>query len=653
MPRLLLGAGLAFWGWRSGHYAAAALLAVLAEAPAAMRLRFELHQPEFMRIADLCAVLFVAVLVGLFATVEPPRTARAVLTTLLWLPAVLMPILLAQQLSSAGRVPLSALFRYVRKRRERDPSLPDPALNLTPIYFAVCLVAASIPNQRDALFYGGFVTLVAWALAAIRPRHASLGGWTIALLGAVGIGYGAYQGLGGLQASLEDWVSEWYLRGMAADPYRSTTDLGSVGRLKMIDTIVLRVYATEADALRFRLLHRASFTTLSGTTWIARNAPLSPLEPQPDGTTWRISMGDAQSSVHIVTRLERGKALLALPAGTVLVSGLTAAAVRHNALGATEADLGGDWAPYVAEVAGAGGDYAPPRREDLQVPESERAEIERLVAELGLKQLPGAEVLRRVQAHFAGFAYATYRDAPVPVGSTALGDFLRLSRSGHCEYFAAATTLALRAAGIPARYATGFAVYEYSALENAYLVRARHAHAWARAHVDGGWVDLDTTPPSWMEAEERRAPFWERLGDLVRWAGFRWSQRGALELGPAAYAVLALLIGLFGWRLARVKRAAARAAARSAAARRAYSGEDSEFYVVEKAFAPRYGARAAGESLAAWATRIAHSLDANRQAALHHAFSLHNRYRFDPAGLDAPERSALRARCLALAKALD
>jgi transglutaminase-like putative cysteine protease len=649
MPRLLLGAALAFWGWRSGNYAAAAALALLAEAPRVMRLRFELRQPEFARIADLCTVLFIAVVAGLFATVEPPRIARAVLTTLLWLPAVLMPILLAQQLSSAGRVPLSALFRYVRKRRERDPSLPDPPLDLRPIYFAVCLVAAGIPNQRDALFYVAVVVLVGWALASVRPRHASLGAWAIALLAAAGIGYGAYQGLGALQASLEDWVSEWYLRGMAGNPYRSTTDLGSVGRLKMIDSIVLRVYATGADALRFRLLHRASFTTLSGTTWLARNAPLSPLEPQPDGTTWRIAAGDAQRSVRIVTRLERGKALLALPAGTVLVSDLAAAAVRRNALGATEADLGGDWAPYVAEVAAAGDDYAPPRLEDLQLPQAERAEIEHLVAELGLKQLSGAQALQRVRAHFAGFAYAYYRDAPVPAGSTALGDFLRRSRSGHCEYFAAATTLVLRAAGIPARYATGFAVYEYSTLENAYLVRARHAHAWTRAHVDGRWVDVDTTPPSWIEAEERRAPFWEGLADLARWAGFRWSQRGALELGPAAYAALALLIGVFGWRLTRVKRAAAR----SAAARRAHGGEDSEFYAVEKAFAARYGARAAGESLAAWATRIARSLDANRQGALHHALSLHNRYRFDPAGLDAPERSALRARCLALAKALD
>ena len=126
-----------------------------------------------------------------------------------------------------------------------------------------------------------------------------------------------------------------------------------------------------------------------------------------------------------------------------------------------------------------------------------------------------------MREHFATFSYATYREAPVPAGSTALGDFLQRSKSGHCEYFAAATTLLLRSAGIPARYATGYAVLEHSALEKAYLVRARHAHAWSRAWIDGRWIDVDTTPPSWFDEEARDAAFWQGALDLLRWAGFR------------------------------------------------------------------------------------------------------------------------------------
>ena len=54
-----------------------------------MALRFELNHTDFSRVADLCTVIFVALLGWLFLSVEGPRTARAVLTGMLWLPAVL------------------------------------------------------------------------------------------------------------------------------------------------------------------------------------------------------------------------------------------------------------------------------------------------------------------------------------------------------------------------------------------------------------------------------------------------------------------------------------------------------------------------------------------------------------------------------------
>ena len=77
---------------------------------------------------------------------------------------------------------------------------------------------------------------------------------------------------------------------------------------------------------------------------------------------------------------------------------------------------------------------------------------------------------------------------------SALSHFLLQSRAGHCEYFATATVLLLRAAGIPARYCRGYAVQEFSKLENRFIVRDRHAHAWTLAYVDGIWTNFDTTP---------------------------------------------------------------------------------------------------------------------------------------------------------------
>jgi protein-glutamine gamma-glutamyltransferase len=638
LPPFALAAALAFWGWRSGHYVPAALLGLLIEGPRFVGLRFELRHADYARIADACTLLFIGMLAWLFIGTEPPRTARAVLTSMLWLPALLSPLMIAQRLSAPARVPLSALFRYLRKMRARDPDYRETEVDLAPLYFAVCIVAAGIPNQRDDWFYPVLALLAAWPLLVARPAHARLAASLAAFAAAAILGYGAHAGLGGAQAALEEWVSERYLRGMAGDAYRATTDLGAVGRLKMIDSIVLRVYP-QAGRDTPRLLHRASFTTLEGTTWVARQAPMAAVLPQADGTSWHLSKGSASVQARMFIRLEGGKAMLALPGGTVRVTDMAAASVKRNALGAMLADFGGDWAPYTAETSDATDDYAEPRSDDLQLPRRERDAIEALALDLGLKALAPADAVKRVREHLGAFRYSTYRDEAVK--GTPIADFLFRSKRGHCEYFAAATTLLLRAGGIPARYATGFAVYEFSPLEKAYVVRARHAHAWSRAFVDGRWIEVDTTPPSWIGEEERLAPAWQRLADLWRWAEFRWGQRGAIELGAAWGAALALVLAFLAWRFLRGKRAAARA--EPPKVHRVVAGTDSEFYAIESRLAATAGSRAPHETLGAWLARVAPG-----EPNLHHALLLHYRYRFDPQGLDVAERRALSEQCRAL-----
>jgi len=637
LPRGLLAAGVLFWGWQTGNLAVGAALAVLVEAPRWTARRFELDHRDLARIADLCTAVFV----GLTALLAATRgVSTAVLVAIEWLPAVLAPVLLSQCLSSAGRIPLSALFRYVRKRKQRDPATDDPPVDVSGVYLVLCAVAAGIGNARSPGYYAGVVALAAWVLYTVRPRHASLAAWGAALAIAGSAGYAGQAGLAQLQSFLEEWAVDLQLRGMDADPYRSTTEIGSIGRLKQYDAIVLRVYADpRAGAQR---LHRASFTTYAGTTWHARSVRMAPLEAEAEGATWTLAPGAAAARTLMVTRLEQGKALLALPAGAVRISSMPAAGVKRNALGAVQADIGGDWARYVAESAAGIAAYAPPDEEDLEVPAIERGEFQRLAAELGLNGAAAAEAVARVERHFATYSYSTFRESAPPAGTTVLADFLRTTQRGHCEYFAAATTLALRAAGIPARYATGFSMVEYSDLERAYVVRARHAHAWTRAWVDGRWVDVDTTPPTWFAEEASLAPAWQGLSDLLRWALFRWSQREAFGMGTAGYAVLALLIAVLAWRIVRRARAASAGEGAAGQAVRSWPGEDSEFYAVERALAESGAPRAPGEALTVWASGVAARLDEAARARFERALALHLRYRFDPAGIDAREREVLR-----------
>lgn len=651
LPPLLLGAALAFWGLEVGQLALGIALGVALEAAARSPWRIDLQPASYERLSDLCTVFFVGFIVVSAASADSPGVSRSILAGLKYLPAFVAPIAMAQLVSGSGRLRLSALLRAMRQRKRRNPEARDPLIDFTGPYLALVLLSTGLANDRGPLYYAGIVLFAAWALFALRPRHAPLALWAALFVAGAGAGYAGHVGLTQLQAQVEDWISEWYLSGMDADPYRSRTDIGTIGRLKLEDAIVLRVYAKHADAARFKLLHRASFNDYERTSWIARDAPLAPLAPGAGGASWRLAPGRPSASARIAIRLEAGKAVLALPAGVLEVLQLPAEVLETNALGTVRASIGGEWAHYVAEAGNAIGDTAAPTRDDLTIPQAERATLERLAAELDLAGAAPVEAVRRVREHFATYRYATYLDAAPRDGATPLADFLERSKSGHCEYFATATTLLLRAAGVPTRYATGFAMLEYSALEEAYVVRARHAHAWTRAWVDGRWIELDTTPPDWFGIEEARAPLWQGLSDLLRWAGFHWSQRAPFEAGIGAYALLALLVAILAWRLLRGRRTARAGMARGAAPR-VWPGMDSAFFAVERRLAERYGARAANEALGPWIARVAVPLDPATRAQLLEALELHQKKRFDPAGIDAESLRRLGALAAGLERAL-
>ncbi len=71
--------------------------------------------------------------------------------------------------------------------------------------------------------------------------------------------------------------------------------------------------------------------------------------------------------------------------------------------------------------------------------------------------------------------------------------FLSASETGYCVHFASAATVLLQAAGIPARYVTGY-MAEVKAGEET-VVLAKDAHAWTEYFLPGyGWTVLEATP---------------------------------------------------------------------------------------------------------------------------------------------------------------
>lgn len=80
--------------------------------------------------------------------------------------------------------------------------------------------------------------------------------------------------------------------------------------------------------------------------------------------------------------------------------------------------------------------------------------------------------------------------------------FLEDSDTGYCVHFATAAAVLLRAAGVPARYVTGYLVEAEA--NQAVPVVAGNAHAWVEywSEAAGGWAILEATPAAGADVPE-------------------------------------------------------------------------------------------------------------------------------------------------------
>lgn len=90
--------------------------------------------------------------------------------------------------------------------------------------------------------------------------------------------------------------------------------------------------------------------------------------------------------------------------------------------------------------------------------------------------------------------------APMDTDGDFVQWFVEQSAAGYCVHFATAAAVLLKAAGIPARYVTGYLVNTSPGQETP--VYGTNAHAWVEYWVSGiGWLPLEATPAAALEAQ--------------------------------------------------------------------------------------------------------------------------------------------------------
>lgn len=102
---------------------------------------------------------------------------------------------------------------------------------------------------------------------------------------------------------------------------------------------------------------------------------------------------------------------------------------------------------------------------------------------------------RAIEEYFEdNYEYSTQGIPVVPTGDP-ITHFLETQHAAHCEYFASASVMMLRSVGVPARYVTGYVVWEYNQDEEAWVAKNRDAHAWVEAYdeISERWFPVEST----------------------------------------------------------------------------------------------------------------------------------------------------------------
>jgi protein-glutamine gamma-glutamyltransferase len=576
-PPLLVAAALLAWGSAGNSLPLAAILAAGFELARAAGPRDNPLRGRERTVIRIALVAGVALFVGAGITQKFPG---AIYLALRGLPLVLLPVAVMQVLSERRAI---ALWGQV---------------DATHLLAASALVGAAATDPNARWFYVAAAAIVGWALLARVPRRLP----AAALFAvAAALGFAIHTGLSTLQSRLEDWSTELLqdLLSAGADPFRERTRIGDMGRIKLSDRIALRAIPEGTRPTQV-LLREAAFDTYVNGEWRALRRTFSPRTPA-DGA-WQLG-GAGSQALAIRRSAPRNEGVLALPAGTTRLSGLAGATLATLPTGAVRVQSLPSFIALRVEYDPAADFAAAPSPADLEVPELLRPALEQVLVEGKITRGAGRETEAAIRAFFAQHYGYSLTLSDGRGGNRTLRDFLLTDRKGHCEYFATASALLLRQAGVPARYTVGYSAQEFSPLEKAFVVRDRHAHAWTSAWVDGRWVEVDNTPSRWAEFEQEEARAWYGPAlDLFSWAwdAFRrnvleaeWDATRIAGLVLAAAVVLAS-----AWWLHR------RRPWRRSAAREAPHPATISWRRVESALASRGFVRGPGETPRAFAERL-------------------------------------------------
>jgi hypothetical protein len=713
-PRLLLGATVMVWGALTSHGIIAVAAALLIEARHWVNWRWRFGYTGYSR-AWMLSLFALAGTVGYHSLNN--LGPAALLNFLEWLPLIFLPLILAQQYGESFAIPGTVFSVLARRRQKRDQKLgrhsTEHQLHFGYPYFALSLLSAGYTATGEREQWTYFAILIILTGTGIYYVHGHqqrrVLPWIAVLLLTGGLSMASSKGL----LNLYEWLKNRnYLEIQGPEQFEEQiTAIGRLGELKLDRRLQWRVQMPPGE-LPPRLLMTKGYNFYRQGKWQARDSEFldynrsftdlpSAAEDKDVGEFAFEAEGfsiDDQATPEAVPLRIRGavdsnrKAFPAPSASVLFTEATEVDAIEHSELGtllAVNSDAVIDLEIWQGQDASLR-EPAPRQRirndrlesvtelllSDSSTTDNDEREVFReLAAELQLAEKSDREKVAAIESYFLeNFQYSTHLSSgSVPFRSPVV-TFLNETKEGHCEYFATAASLLLRAADVPTRYVVGYAVHEKSETEGEYLLRGTHAHAWCRAYLGGTrtieeeerviirngqeetitfdrkvwkggqWVNVDVTPPVWFGLDSPTPSWRESLADnLQEWReDFQlWradeSNRGwvNLVLVLVAVAVLAFVI----WRLSGTR-------LREAKARNHFDpakGRSTPLLEALPHLEKRLGRRPPGRSLSHWLPEQLNGSDSFSHSDLGRMLSLHEKGRFAQRSFTGPENRELES----------
>lgn len=300
------------------------------------------------------------------------------------------------------------------------------------------------------------------------------------------------------------------MQGQNITGFSDTVNLGDIRKIKQSSMVVMRVMV-EGNPRPFQgiLWRGVGLTSFDGKNWFNDNTeqrPVTPASfqrfvlPAPAGWTrrpirqlrYRVLLSSLSTDVMFAAAVPREVT------GRLRLIHLDQTESLHNPqYGFTPFSyevVSETGLPSPAELRGASTDYPSHIRfVYLRLPKFDPRveELARGVTASATNHYDRAQLIQDYLRNNFGYSL----DPPAIEPDDPIGSFLLKSKTGYCEYFAAAMALMLRTLDIPSRLVNGFQTGSYNRVGKDFIVRARDVHSWVEAYFpEYGWIPFDPTP---------------------------------------------------------------------------------------------------------------------------------------------------------------